>query len=103
MIEQCVQLLHQQHLIPLAQTLKRTLGKIPLERPAGHKGSGETFMYKLELSLSQCEQLHGALCHAVNEDLRTSSTQQRGLGGFVAASAELVAASVAKSSTLEAQ
>jgi hypothetical protein len=98
MLEQCVDLLHQQDKTVLAAPLLAALDTTPLPTPPDHRGPEATRMYLLPFASEPgSNAVHGdailaALEQAQEQGLVTSQTTQRGLGGFISAWLEYVQA-----------
>lgn len=98
MLEQCIDLLHQQDEIVLAVPLLAALDTTPLSTPRDHRGPEATRMYLLPIdsrlrpSPVEGAAILAALERAARQGLATPQTTQRGLGGFIAAWSEYVQA-----------
>ena len=90
MLEQCVDLLEQQHLDSLATVLRDICMGAPVQTPADHKHHTATEMFKVQLSQEERSQVLHAIVRAKQQGLTTQQTQSRGLGGFEEAWAEYV-------------
>jgi len=85
MIEQTCELLGDG---TLHRALRAVLCSTPLPKPADHRGGPATDMFVVTLRLDEVVSVEAAVARAVCAGGTTTSTRQRGLGGFVEAWAE---------------
>ncbi|MEM7100752.1 MAG: hypothetical protein AAF541_20990 [Pseudomonadota bacterium] len=81
MLDQCIELMELLDCPDLLPPLRSALLETPLETPPDYKGPLR--MHRLSMSPDQAGGLHTAVRRAVEEGVRTSQTQDRGLGGFI--------------------
>ena len=91
MLDQCMELLHQQNLAALGQVLADAVTDHPLDVPADHAGPPTTRMHRVSLSVALRHEILAALEHASARGMITPQTAGRGLGGFVEAWREYAA------------
>ena len=93
MANQCQELLQRSVVADadgVATKLRQDLRRPALARPVDHKGGVETWMYQVSLSKAQCHILMQVIDQAQEQGCKTSGTQIRGLGGFLANCQELL-------------
>ena len=93
MTNQCIQLLEGSDLAgahDVLSVLRRDLRQPALSRPGDHKGTEDTWMYQVSLSMVQCDILLKTIRQAELNGHRTPATQTRGLGGFAEHCQELL-------------
>ncbi len=74
---------HQLGAPELAEHLAGAKSQAPLAVPVDFKGADATLMYRLSLAPELRQQGLNLMQQAVEKQLRTPLTQNRGLGGFV--------------------
>ncbi len=77
-----MELLGSDHLKAL---LRVALATQPLPKPADHRGGPATDMFIVAIARDPLNKIVDDVRDAVNNDRRTTQTQARGLGGFIAA------------------
>lgn len=85
MLEQTCELLDAEN-ADLSDALRRVLrnGR-PLPKPADHRGAAATEMFRIELDATAAHRICNCVTAAVADQIETSGTRGRGLGGFVEA------------------
>lgn len=85
MLDQSIDLLGQLGEEHLASMLGSALNGAPIEQPATHRGPVAAQMFVLTLPVPSRRRIFAAMQRAVELEMSTPATAQRGLGGFVEA------------------
>lgn len=69
----------------LEAVLRDALASQPLPKPADHRGGPATDMFIVSIARDRLDEIVEDVRDAVEHDRRSTRTQARGLGGFIAA------------------